>query len=229
MRRSRLRRCRILQGGQAAPGKELVVSVTSPVSPSVRLAGARRRASRVGGLVAAACIGPATVPMALAAARVLYFEVPRAAAPPGWPGAGVTGPAGNPVVSACHGDLRYDVPGECGRAGTAIASFQASVAGDFHISATPGAGAGGTAAAGGDVLWYAVAHIAGAGVVFLVRAGTGTALIIITAVRCEQGHAMTASRTLRADGPRRGRMAPGNLEVSGDDGQGYGCSPAAAK
>ena len=205
------------------------MSVTSPVSPSVRLAGARRRASRVGGLVAAACIGPATVPMALAAARVLYFEVPRAAAPPGWPGAGVTGPAGNPVVSACHGDLRYDVPGECGRAGTAIASFQASVAGDFHISATPGAGAGGTAAAGGDVLWYAVAHIAGAGVVFLVRAGTGTALIIITAVRCEQGHAMTASRTLRADGPRRGRMAPGNLEVSGDDGQGYGCSPAAAK
>ena len=86
MRRSRLRRCRILQGGQAAPGKELVVSVTSPVSPSVRLAGARRRASRVGGLVAAACFGPTTVPMALAAARVLYFEVPRAAAPPGWLG-----------------------------------------------------------------------------------------------------------------------------------------------
>ena len=106
------------------------------------------------------------------------------------------------------------------------------MAGDFHISATPGAGAGETAATGGDVLWYAVAHIAGAGVVFLVRAGTGTALII-TAVRrvlarYEQGHAMTASRTLRAD-VRSVRMAPRDLEVSGDDGQGYRCSPAAAK
>ena len=134
------------------------MSVTSPVSPSVRPAGARQRASRVGGLAAAACIGPTTVPMALAATRVPYSEGPRAAAPPGWLGAGVTGPAANPVVSPCHGDLRYDVPGEPGRAGTAIASFQASVAGDFHISATPGAGAGETAATGGDVLWYAVAH-----------------------------------------------------------------------
>ncbi len=86
------------------------------------------------------------------------------------------------------------------------------MAGDFHVSATPGAGAGGTAATGGDVLWYAVAHSAGAGAVFLVRAGTGTAQILITAVRrvlarCEQGHAMTASRTLRAD-DRSVRMAP---------------------
>ena len=59
----------------------------------------------------AACIGAAAVPVAQAAARVLYLEGPRAAAPPGWHGTGVTGPAGNPVaVSAWHGDLRYDVP-----------------------------------------------------------------------------------------------------------------------
>ena len=89
-----------------------------------------------GGLVAAARIGDATVHMAQAATRVLYSEGPRAAAPPGWLSTGVTGPAGNPVVlSAYHGDLRYDMPGESDRAGTAFASFQAAVAGDSHISA----------------------------------------------------------------------------------------------
>jgi hypothetical protein len=59
----------------------------------------------------AACTGAATAHVAQAAARVLYLDGPRAAAPPGLPGTGVTGPAGNPVaVSAWHGDLRYDVP-----------------------------------------------------------------------------------------------------------------------
>jgi hypothetical protein len=117
------------------------VSVTSAVPPSGRPAGARWRASRLGyrvgsGLVAVARTGTATTPMAEAAARMLYLEGPRAAAPPGWLGTGAAGPAGNPVVvSACHGDLRYDVPGESGRAGTAIASFQAAVACNSHISA----------------------------------------------------------------------------------------------
>ena len=182
--------------------------------------------------MAAACIGAATARMAQAATRVLYFAGPRTAAPPGWLGAGVTGPAGNSVVSACHGDLRYDVPGECGRIGTAIASFQASVAGDYHIGAAAGADSGATAPPAATCC--GMAHIAGAGAVFLARAGTGTALIIITAVRrvlarCEQGHAMTAGRAFRGLGPRRGRTTNSDLEVSGDDGQGYGCSPAAAK
>ena len=107
----------------------------------------------------------------------------------------MTGLAGNPVVSAHHGDLRYDVPGVPGRAGTAIASFQAAVAGDSHISAARVAGAGETVVTGGEVLWYAVAHIAGAAVVFLARAGAGAALLIIAAVRATRsGPAAAAGR-----------------------------------
>lgn len=83
--------------------------------PFGRLAGARRGASRLGywagGGLGAACTGAATARVAQAATRVLYLDGPRAATPPGLPGTGVTGPAGNPVaVSTWHGDLRYGVP-----------------------------------------------------------------------------------------------------------------------
>src|SRR5438045_5960050 len=88
-----------------------MVSVILPVPPSGRPAGACRRASRpgywAGGGLVAARIGVATARVAQAATRVLYSGGPRAAAPPGWLGTGVTGPAGNPVaVSAWRGDLR---------------------------------------------------------------------------------------------------------------------------
>lgn len=195
-----------------------MVSVIWAVPPSVRRSGTRRRASQLGywlagGLVAAVCIGAVTADRAQPAACVPYFGGPRAAASPGGLGPGVTGPAGNPVVNADHDDLRYAVPGEPGRAGTAIASSRPAVAGDSHIGAAPSAGARETAATGGDVFWYAVAHIAGAAAVFLARAGADTALILITAVRRS----------------RRRRAARSDLEVSGDDGQACRCSPAAAK
>jgi hypothetical protein len=67
--------------------------------------------------------------------------------------------------------------------GTAIASCQAAAAGDYHISAGPGTGAGGTVAIGGDVLWAVVPHIAGAAAVFPAGVAAGGALIIVTAVR----------------------------------------------
>ena len=128
--------------------------------------------------------GTATVHVAQAATRVLYFEGPRTAPPSGQLGIQVTGPAGNPVVvSAYRADLRYDVPGESGRAGKAIASFQAAAAGDYQISAGPGTSAAGTIAVGGDVLWDVVPHIAGAAAVFLAGVAAGGALIIVTAVR----------------------------------------------
>jgi len=141
------------------------VSVIWSVPPSGRPAGTRRGASRLGyragGGLVAGCTGAATAHVAQAVARVLYLDGPRAAAPPGWLGTGVTGPAGNPmVVSAWHGDLRYDMP----------------------VSA-----------------------------------------------RWEQRHAIKRARTFRGRRPRRGRTASSDLEVSGDDGQGYGCSPATAK
>lgn len=186
------------------------MSVTSPVPSPVRPASPRRGVSRLGywvggGLVAAACIGAvawavfalfgltnqrmavpgtATVHVAQAATRVLYFEGPRTAPPSGQLSIQVTGPEGHPVaVSPYHGDLRYDVPGESGRVGKAVVSFQAAAAGDYQISAGLGTGAGGTIAIGGDVLWDVVPHIAGAAAVFLVGVAAGGALIIVTAVR----------------------------------------------
>jgi hypothetical protein len=150
--------------------------VPSPVRPAGPRRGASRLGYWVGGgLVAAACIGAvawvvfaffgltnqvngfqrmtvpgtATVHVAQAATRVLYFEGPRTGAPSGQLSIQVTGPAGNPVVvSAYRGDLRYDVPGESGRVGKAIASFQAAAAGDYQISAGPGTGAAGAPRAG---------------------------------------------------------------------------------
>ena len=160
--------------------------VPSPVRPASPRRGVSRLGYWVGGgLVAAACIGAvawvvfalfgltnqvngfqrmavpgtATVHVAQAATRVLYFEEPRTAPPSGQLSIQVTGPEGHPVaVSPYHGDLRYDVPGESGQAGKAIASFRAAAAGDYQISAGPGTGAGGTIAIGGDVLWAGKPH-----------------------------------------------------------------------
>ena len=92
-----------------------------------------------------------------------------------WAGGGL-------VAAGCIGAAAW-VPGESGRVGKAIASFQAAAAGDYHISAGPGTGAGGTVAIGGDVLWDVVPHIAGAAAVFLTGVAAGGALIIVTAVR----------------------------------------------
>jgi hypothetical protein len=65
--RSAVRGCaaaRSLEAGTPPPRRDLVMPVTSPVSPPVHAAGSRRRASRLGywiggGLAGAACIGAA--------------------------------------------------------------------------------------------------------------------------------------------------------------------------
>lgn len=201
------------------------MSVVSLVPPPVRPAGTRQRASRLGywiggALVAAAFIGAAawvvlafvnqvngfqrmtvpgtaTVQVAQPGTRVVYHESTRAASPPGQLVIRVTGPAGEPVtVSAYHGDMRYDVPGVAGRAGRAIASFQAVAAGNYRISADPGARGGGTLAIGGDVLWDVVLHFAGASAIFVLAGGAGLTLIITTAVR-------RSARTASQRGPAR--------------------------
>jgi hypothetical protein len=129
--------------------------------------------------------GTATVQVTQAATRVLYFEGPRTAAPVGQLGIRVTGPGGNAVpVAAYRGDLRYDVPGESGQVGKAIASFHAAAAGDYRISAdTATTGTAGTLAVGDDVMWNVAPHIAGAAAVFLIGVGAGLTLIIITGAR----------------------------------------------
>ena len=215
--------------------------VPSPVRPASPRRGVSRLGYWVGGgLVAAACIGvvawvvfaffgltnqvngfqrmtvpgTATVHVAQAATRVLYFEGPRTAPPSGQLSIQVTGPAGHPVaVSPYHGDLRYDVPGESGRVGKAVVSFQAAAAGDYQISAGLGTGAGGTIAIGGDVLWDVVPHIAGAARVPSRRGSRGRADhrhcgAPVRAARREQGHAMTAGPHAWGQRPLRcGRTA----------------------
>jgi hypothetical protein len=139
--------------------------------------------SHVNGFQRMTVPGTATVQVTQPGTRVVYYESPRAASPPGQLLIRVTGPKGEPVeVSAYHGDVRYDVPGVAGRAGKAIASFQAAAAGDYRISAGPGA-TGGTLAIGGDVLWDVVPHLAGAAAVFVLAGGAGLTLIIVTAMR----------------------------------------------
>jgi hypothetical protein len=124
-----------------------------------------------GGLIAAACIGAAvwavlaffgyvnqvngfqrmTMPgtaivhVSQPTTRVLYYESTGAAPSLAQLGIHVTGPAGNAVgVIRYSGDLRYDVPPlDPARAGKAIASFDATAAGNYTISARPALGTGG--------------------------------------------------------------------------------------
>ena len=117
-----------------------------------------------GGLIAAACIGAviwavlaffgytdqvnsfqrmtvpgtATVHITRPATRVLYYESTGPAPSLAQLGLHVPGPAGNAVtVTPYSGDLRYDVPPvNPTRTGKAIASFDATVPGNYTISAS---------------------------------------------------------------------------------------------
>jgi hypothetical protein len=129
--------------------------------------------------------GTATVQVAQATTRVLYYESRGPAPSLGQLGIHVTGPAGTPVtVTPYPGDLRYDVPPlNPTRTGKAVASFDATTPGNYTISARSATGGAGTIAIGGDLLWDAAPHIAGIIAVFLVGVGAGLTLIIVTGVR----------------------------------------------
>jgi hypothetical protein len=139
--------------------------------------------------------GTATVHVSQPTTQVLYYESTGAAPSLAQLGIYVTGPAGNAVsVIRYSGDLRYDVPPlDPGRTGKAIASFDATAAGNYTISARTGIGTGGTIAVGTDLLWDSAPHIAGIIAVFLVGTGAGLALIIITAVRRSSARRLAAA------------------------------------
>jgi hypothetical protein len=139
--------------------------------------------------------GTATVHLAQSATRVLYYENTGAAPSLAQLGIHVAGPAGTAVtVRPYSGDLRYDVPPvNPTRTGTAIASFDATVAGNYTISARAVAGTGGMIAVGSDLLWDAAPHIIGIIAVFLIGSGAGLALIIITAVRRSSARRLAAA------------------------------------
>jgi hypothetical protein len=141
--------------------------------------------------------GTATVHITQPATRVLYYESTGPAPSLAQLGLHVPGPAGNAVtVTPYSGDLRYDVPPvNPTRTGKAIASFDATVPGNYTISASTGTGTGtsGTIAIGSDLLWDAAPHIIGIIAVFLAGTGAGLTLIIITAVRRSSARRLAAA------------------------------------
>jgi len=136
----------------------------------------------VDGFQRTAVPGTATVRVNTTATRVLYFEAARHIPAFSASDVIVTGPDDSnvPVVSYPR-DLRYDVPGDSGRVGSAVASFRPTVPGSYHI--TVSGGSVGTLALGDDVVWNAVPHVIGAGAVFLIGVGLGVTLIVTTAIR----------------------------------------------
>ena len=141
--------------------------------------------------------GTAIVHVTQPATRVLYYESTGPAPSLAQLGLHVTGPAGNAVtVTPYSGDLRYDVPPvNPTRTGKAIASFEATVLGNYTISASTATGTGtsGTIAIGSDLLWDAAPHIIGIIAVFLAGTGAGLTLIIITAVRRSSARRLAAA------------------------------------
>jgi hypothetical protein len=137
--------------------------------------------------------GTATIHVTQATTRVLYYESRGPAPSLGQLGIHVTGPAGGAVtVTPYSGDLRYDVPPlNPTRVGKAVASFDATTAGDYTINAT---GIGGTIAIGSDLLWDAAPHIIGIIAVFLIGTGAGLTLIVVTAVRRSSARRLAAAR-----------------------------------
>ena len=95
----------------------------------------------------------------------------------------VTAPSGESVpVGAYPYDFRYDVPDNSSHVGRAVASFRSTVAGDYTVSVS-GTSVARTVAIGDDLVRAAVPHVIGAGVLFVVGAGSGGTLIWIAARR----------------------------------------------
>jgi hypothetical protein len=118
--------------------------------------------------------------------RVVYAEHPRGATGVTATDIRVTSSTGQAVSVRKFGyDLRYDVPGDAGRVGRAVATFRSTVAGDYTVVVPAGAPRS-TIAIGDDVVWDAVPHVIGAGVLFFACVGGGIALVAVTAVRRER-------------------------------------------
>jgi hypothetical protein len=113
----------------------------------------------------------------------VYVEHDRSAVRPAAPSVTVAGPAGDAVQLRAYGaQLRYDVPGEPGRVGDAVLSFQADQTGTYQVTVAdlePG-----TAVAVGDHLargW--VAPVVGSIALLLGGLLAGVVLVIVTAAR----------------------------------------------
>jgi hypothetical protein len=94
-------------------------------------------------------------------------------------GLSVTGPGGAPVpVATYRSSARYDL--EPGRAGRAVATFEATTAGPYRVSAVRATEAGATLAVGQDIARSLVLTTLGATILALVTVLTAVPLAIVT-------------------------------------------------
>jgi hypothetical protein len=94
-------------------------------------------------------------------------------------GLSVTGPGGVAVpVAAYRSSARYDV--EAGRAGRAVATFEATTAGPYRVSAARATEAGATLAVGEDITRSLVLTTLGAVILGLVTVLTAVPLAVVT-------------------------------------------------
>lgn len=131
--------------------------------------------------------GSAVIQISDTSTRVLYFENVRHAPTPSLQQLGirVTGPDGRTVHVSPYsrGDLRYDVPGESGLSGRAVASFHADNVSTYQIRTAPSSGVAGSLAIGNDILRDLVPDVIGAGALVLVVGGAGVAMVAVTRSR----------------------------------------------
>jgi hypothetical protein len=94
-------------------------------------------------------------------------------------GLSVTGPSGAPVpVATYRSSARYDA--EPGRAGRAVATFEATTAGPYRVSAARATEAGATLAVGQDIARSLVLTRLGAVILGLVTVLTAVPLAVVT-------------------------------------------------
>jgi hypothetical protein len=115
--------------------------------------------------------------------------VPSAGDPPTFQqlGLSVTGPGGAAVPMATYrSSARYDL--EPGRAGRAVASFQATTAGPYRVSADRATEAGATLAVGQDITPSVVLTRLGAVILGLVTVLTAVPLAVVTSQARSRTH-----------------------------------------
>jgi hypothetical protein len=129
--------------------------------------------------------GVATVQVSDTSTRVLYYENVRGTTTPTLAelAVTVTDTSGAAVAVASYtGDLRYDVPGENGRVGRAVAEFHPNVPGTYQIRSAATAVTG-TLAVGSDIVWDIAPHAIGAAALFLLGGAAGITVLIVTGLR----------------------------------------------
>lgn len=131
----------------------------------------------------AAAPGPVAVQLSTGGRQVIYYEGPRGSAPFAAADISISDPAGVRVSPHTYsGDARYDVPGQHGQVGRAVASFTPLAAGTYTIR-TSTAPSGAALAVGPDVRWRAIPDLVGGLIVIVAGAAGGTVTIALTAAR----------------------------------------------